>query len=57
MNQLNENIHGKHTICITTINIHLIKVWYRPTCNPTLHEYLGVGAKHHAHQQEKHSEK
>lgn len=33
------------------------KVWYWPTCNPTLHEYLGVGAKHHAHQQEKHSEK
>lgn len=57
MNQLNETIHGKHAICITTINIHLIKVWYRPTFNPTLHEYLGVGAKHHAHQQEKHSEK
>lgn len=40
------NVTWKTAKMQMTININLIKVC-RPTCNPTLYKYSGVGAKHH----------
>lgn len=45
-NQSIQMLHGKQAKMQTTTNINLITLC-RPTCNPTLHKYSGVGAKHH----------